>query len=258
MYLLTVLSGKFRDETGDLLTPTHRHGRRLRYYVSNRLISGGIDPGGWRLSAPGFEKAVVKVIADHLSALAERHKLLCTVSAVEVEGTSKAALDLAKELRTANHRLLTQLVCSGQIAKDRNRFKLKGDSLSKRLGHPVADLNPAPVDFDAPFSYRRGVELKIIAGDPIPAPDQTLIQVTRNTHKSAGELRKGTPLKTIALNQKYSDRHVARIIPLAGLSPRIQTAIVDGDQPAQLTLETLVRAKLPLDWKVQERQLGFL
>ena len=39
------LTGKLRDETGDRLTPTHtqRHGRRLRYYVSNRLISGGTD-----------------------------------------------------------------------------------------------------------------------------------------------------------------------------------------------------------------------
>ena len=35
--------GKVRDEKGDLLTPTHtiRRGRKLRYYVSNRLISGG-------------------------------------------------------------------------------------------------------------------------------------------------------------------------------------------------------------------------
>jgi len=72
-----------------------------------------------------------------------------------------------------------------------------------------------------------------------------------------GGLRSGTPLKTIALNQRYSDSYVARIIPLAGLSPRIQTAIVNGDQPTNLTLETLVRAKPPLDWEVQERQLGF-
>ncbi|RYH05589.1 recombinase family protein, partial [Tropicimonas sp. IMCC6043] len=46
-----LLAGKLRDETGDRLTPTHsiKAGRRHRYYVSNRLISGGPDPTGWRL-----------------------------------------------------------------------------------------------------------------------------------------------------------------------------------------------------------------
>ncbi|RYH05178.1 recombinase family protein, partial [Tropicimonas sp. IMCC6043] len=40
------LKGKFRDETGDLLTPTHarKNGKQLRYYISNRLVSGGADP----------------------------------------------------------------------------------------------------------------------------------------------------------------------------------------------------------------------
>jgi len=131
---------------------------------------------------------VVKVIADHLSTLTGHHKLLSTVSAVEVEGISTAALDMAKELRIANHRLLTQLVISGQIAKDHIRIKLNGDLLSKRLRHPVADLNPELVNFDALFSCRRrGVELNIIAGDPVPTPDQTLIQAMRNAHKWAGD-----------------------------------------------------------------------
>ncbi len=51
------LTGKLRDETGDRLTPTHtrRHGRQIRYYVSNRLISGGTDPRGWRLPAVALE-----------------------------------------------------------------------------------------------------------------------------------------------------------------------------------------------------------
>lgn len=48
------LTGKMHDETGDRLTPTHtkRYGRQIRYYVSNRLISGGKDARGWRLPQP--------------------------------------------------------------------------------------------------------------------------------------------------------------------------------------------------------------
>ncbi|MEW2919602.1 recombinase family protein, partial [Ruegeria sp. ANG10] len=58
------LTGLMQDETGDRLTPTHptRKGRRLRYYVSNRLISGGKDISGWRLPGPALEHAVIDVI----------------------------------------------------------------------------------------------------------------------------------------------------------------------------------------------------
>ncbi len=48
---VSLLVGKLFDETGDRLTPSHTktgNGRRLRYYVSHRLIrsSGPKDPGG--------------------------------------------------------------------------------------------------------------------------------------------------------------------------------------------------------------------
>ena len=63
-----ILTGKFRDETGDLLTPAHtqRHGRRFTYYVSNRLIAGGKDPTGWRLPAEAIEACLRQIIARHL------------------------------------------------------------------------------------------------------------------------------------------------------------------------------------------------
>ena len=49
------LAGKFVDETGDRLTPSHatRGGRRHRYYISHRLIARSGESGldGWRLPA---------------------------------------------------------------------------------------------------------------------------------------------------------------------------------------------------------------
>ncbi len=76
-------TGKFRDETGDRLTPSHtaRLGRRLRYDVSNRLLRGRAgttdkDTCGWRLPAQAFEQAVARIIADHFEAQAANQSLL--------------------------------------------------------------------------------------------------------------------------------------------------------------------------------------
>ena len=255
------LLGKFRDETGDILTPTHtlRHGRRLRYYVSNRLISGGVDPSGWRLPAPGFEKAVAKVISDHLTKFAKRHGVLRTIAIVEVEGTSQKVGDLATRIGSTAGRLLAKIIVSGQISEERVCIKLNAITLSDALGHPVAGLSLEFLEIDAPFTCRRhGVEAKVIAGDPAPLPDKTLIHALRNAYNWAEMLRSGPPINAIATTHGFSNSYVARIIPLAGLSPRIQTAIMDDDQPAELTLESLVRAKLPLGWQAQERLFGFI
>jgi site-specific DNA recombinase len=62
------LSGKLRDDTGDLLTPTHteRRGRRYSYYISHRLIRGGRDANAWRLSAPELEATLGDIVTGHL------------------------------------------------------------------------------------------------------------------------------------------------------------------------------------------------
>ena len=60
------LVGRFRDETGDLLTPSHanKKGRRYRYYISRRLITRSDEDhlDGWRLPAKALEDAVEDLI----------------------------------------------------------------------------------------------------------------------------------------------------------------------------------------------------
>ena len=65
-------------------------------------------------------------------------------------------------------------------------------------------------------------------------------------------LRGGTTLRKLAAEEGLSERYLARIIHLSGLSQRIQTAILRGEQPADLTLEKIIRQPLPLSWKEQE------
>lgn len=53
------------------------------------------------------------------------------------------------------------------------------------------------------------------------------------------------------------DPYLRKLTGLAFLAPDIQRAILEGQQPAGLTLSTLLSASLPLDWQEQRRQLGF-
>jgi len=98
--------------------------------------------------------------------------------------------------------------------------------------------------------------MKIVAGERSPAPDMAMVRALGNAHRWAAMLTSGFALKDIADREEFSESHVGRIIPLATLSPRIQDAIVSGAQPFELNLETLVRARLPLDWSDQELRFG--
>jgi len=76
-------------------------------------------------------------------------------------------------------------------------------------------------------------------------------------HKWAADLKSGRSISEVARREKVSEAYIRTRAQLACLSPRLQCAIFDGTQPADLTLEKLVRGQLPLDWGEQEHQLGF-
>ena len=137
------------------------------------------------------------------------------------------------------------------------RIRFDENALAHLLGLAAEEIDAAVLDLESPFTCRRrGVEMKIVAGERQSTPDPVLIRALRNAHRWAAMLKGGVALRTIASRQGFSESYVARIIPLATLSPRIQEAIVAGTQPLELTLETLVRTGLPLDWSSQEKRFG--
>jgi hypothetical protein len=59
----------------------------------------------------------------------------------------------------------------------------------------------------------------------------------------------------IARREEKVERHIRLLAPLAFLSPRIISRLLDGTAPAGLTITALARA-LPWSWAEQERRLG--
>jgi site-specific DNA recombinase len=62
---------------------------------------------------------------------------------------------------------------------------------------------------------------------------------------------------SIAQFTQVDQRYAGRILQFAFLAPDIVEAILEGRQPADLTVQKLLR-DLPLSWAEQRRRLGFL
>ena len=256
----SILVGKFRDDAGDRLTPSHttRRGKKMRYYVSNRLLKGDKDASGWRLPAPALESAVRSIVAEHINECALHHKVLEAPTAGQTTAVSNRALNVSEDLGGRKSALLRSLIKSGLVSLGQINIELNEGVFAKELSVPVDDLNPAALSICAPFQMRRrGVETRLIAGIPEPAPDTILIRALALAHRFVDDMRKGISMIEIAKREKHSESYVRTRAQLAFLSPKIQTAILQGTQPPELSLERIVRSTVPLDWKDQERAYGF-
>ncbi len=69
-----------------------------------------------------------------------------------------------------------------------------------------------------------------------------------------GEVR---TIKEIANREKLPERDVRRILELAFMAPDITIAVLDGLQPADVTLEPITRRSPPLGWNEQRELHGF-
>jgi DNA invertase Pin-like site-specific DNA recombinase len=235
------LCGRLFDETGDRLTPTHtkrKNGKRYRYYVSNRLLSGSRDKAGWRLPADPLENELAAAIHQRLQAQAHR-----------LGRVHPALVDVSR---------LLNLIDRAKLSKGCIAIQLNAKAVENWLGRASGNATADQLKFEISLALkRRGVENRVISGQLIPAPDAILIRALAKAHKWLDQYREGSPLHEIAAREKMTSSYIRNRACLALLSPKIQSAIVNGTQPADLSLERLMREGIPADWAEQERKFGF-
>jgi len=90
-----------------------------------------------------------------------------------------------------------------------------------------------------------------------PSRREALLTAIAKARKWVDDLAHGraTSLAAVARREGMAERHVRFLVPLAFVSPRIVSAVLDGTAPADLTVTTLAR-RLPYSWAEQERRLG--
>ena len=90
--------------------------------------------------------------------------------------------------------------------------------------------------------------------------DRSLVKAIARAHDLRRRLEGNGDigLHDLAREDGCSRPYVSSMIRLAYLAPAITQAILDGTQPAHLTLAALMQRDIPVDWSEQRRAFGFL
>ena len=115
------------------------------------------------------------------------------------------------------------------------------------------------LSFEHPVQQkRRNIKLKLISGvfDEL-IPDHNMVKAIAQAHRWMDDIKHGIPLFELRKKYDVPESTLRHRIGLACLSPSITQAILEGRQPVELTLRKLVRTQIPMDWKEQEKVLGF-
>jgi site-specific DNA recombinase len=109
---------------------------------------------------------------------------------------------------------------------------------------------------------RAGKEMRIVLedGSDSAAPDPSLLRLLIRANAIGDRLLadRSLTLEEIAKEEKMVASYATRLFRLTLLAPKFVGAILNGNQPPELTARKLMDdTRLPLDWKEQRRALGF-
>lgn len=230
------LAGKIFDALGEPMSPATacgKFGKRYRYYVSAALQKGGVA----KPKTEG-EEPILRISADALESQ------LAALMTRLVPGYAKPPLSLPIRVEVhaqAIHLTLPKSACAGIQAL------LSPD---ERLGEDMVNPDALRLIASVRIRNRRGRTVVRAASIRASTKDPVLIGALQRAHAMIDLDSRYLPVCKKSPESQYG----RRLIALALLAPDLQRAILDGTQPADLTLDHLMAKPLPCDWAAQ-RQL---
>jgi DNA invertase Pin-like site-specific DNA recombinase len=249
-----ILMGRIYDDRGNRMTPSHsnKHGVRYRYYVSHAIMQKRKAEAGRvaRVSAPDIETAVIGALREHLG---------------------KASKDQDTESIPKDDRELIERYVQRVTIKP-NMIEICGirpnTAVGQEIKRPARQTNRRrnsnkSIRINLPWRAPTFVAVRGIQYDPSsraaikPEARDALLSAISKARRWIQDLTEGrtTSFKEIAKREGKVERHIRFLAPLAFLSPKIITAIIDGSVPADLKITTLAKA-LPYSWAKQEQRIG--
>jgi len=262
---VSLLAGKLFDESGERLTPSHavKNGRRYRYYVSRRLVTGTRDrQPGWRLPANEIERAVAVAVSEILG---DRNAVVTTLRLAGVAPRGiPAALETTACMRASLLKDTGALATIGMLV---DRIELQAESIQIRLSLRAvlpekqnSSEGPHPaIARSIPLQIgRRGQQMRLVIESgvvPQSKIDIVLVKTIARAFRWFEDLATGrvTLLSEIARRDGVTARYVGRMLPLALLAPEVVEAICAGRQLPHMTAKSLIgqMGRLPAEWDKQ-------
>jgi len=275
----SLLVGLLYDEQGHRFTPFHtdRRGKRYRYYVSQSAVQNGAKAASGLARIPARD--IEDIICHRLQSLLNSPEQL-----LDATGARSADAALCKCLITAAKQLAKGLSAKslteqrGLLQNVIRRIVVRETELEVTIGQstlraalsgqpPTANGSSREDVFTIIIEARLkrcGWEVRLIvpsgSGAEIPKrPSLPLIKAVARVHRWPERIMCGDlqGRRSSAQFTKASQRYARCVLPLAFLAPDIVEAILNGRQPADLSVQKMLR-NLPLNWVEQRKRLGFV
>jgi DNA invertase Pin-like site-specific DNA recombinase len=217
-----LLIGKLFDDRGNAMSPSFstKNGVRYKFYVSSALLRGRKAEAGSvaRVSATDIEGRLI-------NALRERLKIDKTVLDADIIGDYVARAELSSRAVKAS---------TTPAAKIRSNH------------------------FTIPWQPRQLGSVSIVEADGERQPDAKLVQAIVRACAWLRDLQnnKFDTVEALAASVKLHPKLVRQELRYAFLAPNIAAAILNGEQPATLSLPRIPKT-LPLAWSKQRQALRF-
>src|SRR5258707_7228041 len=229
------------------MTPTHTNklGARYRYYVSHATLQKRTAEAGSvsRVPAPDIENAVVKMLRERLGA------------------DSNSDRPIPADDRDLVERYVGRVV----IKRGAIEIGLAGDGDRPENRENISSANGgghSAITITVPFSAMIPAAARGILHSPSPCPTMSsegrdvLLAAIAKARSWIDDIMEGraASFAEIAKREGKVERHIRLLAPLAFVSPRIISGIIDGSAPAGLTVTGLAKS-LPCGWNSQENQI---
>ncbi len=217
-----LLLGKLYDDRGNLMSPSFssKNGVRYRFYVSSALLQGRKDAAGsvGRIAAAKIESGVLAALDTHQQQ--------------ENSDSTFAPLEALDRVVVSRDQLLIKLAATTGAESTTQEIRTAWSSKAK----DAATLGGN--------------------GEPEGARNESLIQSIVRAHVWMQCLQDGTheSIETLAEANRLHPKVVRQSLTLAFLSPDVTSAILEGGQPAGLSLSRIPKL-LPLPWTEHQRLL---
>jgi len=223
-----LLLGKLFDDRGSAMTSAHanKKGVRYFYYVSVAHTirkNAGTLP---RVSAPALDRTILELLATLLDAdwtLGERDRMLAAVERID---------------------LSAERVCI-TLLKEALRSDLQSDA--------EVDAHTIRIERTHDLKSKRGRRCILAARAEAARVDRALVRAIVQARRWNGLLASGevASIRDLAARENVCPIYTGQLLPLAFLAPDLVEAILDGRQPAHLSLNRLLATDLPLAWRDQ-------